>query len=68
MDDWINGSRSIHFFNITEENNKFEHYKFADEKSGGVSFGKVRDEFERDLDISDFTATDLQHEMIIIKE
>ena len=47
-------------FNITERNNKFEPYKFADSKSGNVSYGKVRDEIKRDLDISDITATDLQ--------
>ena len=51
-------------FNITEENNKFELYKFPDEKSGGISYTKVRDEIERDLDISDITATDLQDDII----
>ena len=33
-------------FNITEENIKFKLFKFPDEKSGGVSHIKVRDEFE----------------------
>ena len=47
-------------FNITEENNKFELYKLPDEKAGGVSYEKVRDEIEKDLNISDITATDLQ--------
>ena len=51
-------------FNITEENNKFQLYKFPDEKNGGVSCEKVRDETEKDLDISDITATDLQDEII----
>ena len=58
-------------FNITEENNKFELYKFPDEKAGGISYIKVRDEIERDLDIEDITAQDLQDEIIapiIIKE
>ena len=58
-------------FNITEENNKFKLYKFPDEKSGGVTYEKVRDEIERDLDIEDITAQDLQDEIIapiIIKE
>ena len=50
-------------FNTTEENNKFELYKFPDSKIGGVSYIKVRDEIERDLDISDITATDLQDEI-----
>ena len=51
-------------FNITEENNKFELYKFPDEKIGGISYEKVRDEIERDLDIVDITAADLQDEII----
>ena len=58
-------------FNITEENNKFELYKFPDEKAGGISYIKVRDGIERDLDNEDITAQDLQDEIIasiIIKE
>ena len=58
-------------FNITEENNKFELYKFPDEKAGGISYEKVRDEIERDLDIEDITAEDLQDDItgpIIIEE
>ena len=51
-------------FNITEQNNKFELYKFPDEKSGGISYIKVRDEIERDLDISEITAADLQDDII----
>ena len=51
-------------FNKTEQNNKFELYKFPEEKSGGVSYEKVRDEIERDLDISDVTAADLQDDLI----
>ena len=54
----------ISIFNITEENNNFELYKFPDSKIGGISYEKVRDEIERDLDISDITATDLQHDII----
>ena len=50
--------------NITEENNKFELYKFPDEKAGGVTYEKVRDEIEKDLDISDITAADLQDDII----
>ena len=59
------------FNNITEGNNKFELHKFPDEKSRGISYVKIRNEIERDLDISDITATDLQDEMlapILIKE
>ena len=51
-------------FNITEENNKFKLYKFPDEKRGGVSYIKVRDEIEKDLNISDITAADLQDDII----
>ena len=51
-------------FNITEENNKFEVYKFPDAKSGGVSYIKIRDEIEKDLDIEDIRAADLQDEII----
>ena len=35
-----------------------------DEKSGGVTYEKVRDEIEKDLDIEDITATDLQDDII----
>ena len=58
-------------FNITEENNKFELYKMPDDKIGGVTYEKVKDEIERDLDISDITTEDLQDDIIapiIIKE
>ena len=58
-------------FNITEYKNRFEFYNLPDEKSGGVSFEKAREEIEKDLDFSDITATDLQNEKIgpiIIKE
>ena len=50
--------------NITEQNNRLELYKFPEEKAGGVSDKKVGDEIEKDLDISDITATDLQHDII----
>ena len=54
----------ISTFNITEENNKFKFYKFPDEKAGGVTYAKVRDEIEKDLGIEDITAEDLQDEII----
>ena len=73
--DWMIGLTDLEIynsiFNITEENNKFKLYKFPDEKAGGISYIKVRDEIERDLDIEDITAQDLQDEIIapiIIKE
>ena len=66
LDDWINESRSIQFFfKITEQNNKLQLYNFPDQKPGGVSYEKVTDEIERDFDISDITATDLQDEIIV---
>ena len=65
MDDSFNRFRSNNsIYNITEENNKFELYIFPDEKAGGVTYEKVRCEIERDLDISDITATDLQDDLI----
>ena len=51
-------------FNITEENNKFKPYKFPDDKIGGVSYIKVRDEIEKDLGIEDITAEDLEDDII----
>ena len=51
-------------FNITGINNSFELYKFPDEKSGGVSYENVRDEIERDLDVSDIATIDLQDDII----
>ena len=50
-------------FNKTEENHKFELHKFPDEKAGGIS-NIVRDEIEKDLDIEDITAADLQDDII----
>ena len=51
-------------FNITEENKKFELYKFPNEEAGGISYTKVRNEIEKDMDISDITAVDLQDDII----
>ena len=66
--DWVVGLTSIEvyncIFNITEEKSKFKLHKFPDEKTGGVWYEKVRDEIERDLDISDVRATDLQKDII----
>ena len=66
--DWMLGLVDLEVYNsifiITEKNNKFDLYKFPDEKAGGISYIKVRDEIERDLDIEDITAADLQDEII----
>ena len=66
--DWMIGLTNLEvynsIFNITEENNKFDLYKFPDEKAGGVTYEKVRDEIEKDLDIEDITAEDLQDDII----
>ena len=74
-DNWMLGLTDLEVYNsifdITEENNKFKLYKFHDEKAGGITYTKVRDEIERDLDISDITDVDLQDVIlapIIIKE
>ena len=62
--DWMLGLTGLEVYNsifkITEENNKLKLYKFPDEKSGGISYIKVRDEIEKDLDISDITTSDLE--------
>ena len=66
--DWMIGLTDLEvynsIFNITEENNKFELYKFPDEKAGGITYEKVRDEIEKDLGIEDITAADLQDDII----
>ena len=73
--DWMIGLTDLEvynsIFNITEENNKLQIYKYPEDKSGGVTYEKVRDEIEKDLDIEDITASDLQDDIIapiIIKE
>ena len=67
-DTWMIGLTGLEvynsIFNITEENNKFELYKFPAEKAGGVTYIKVRDEIEQDLGIEDIKAADLQDEII----
>ena len=66
--DWMIGLTDLEvynsIFNITEENNKFQLYKFPDEKIGGITYTKVRDEIERDLDISDIKDEDLKDDII----
>ena len=65
---WMIGLTDLEVYNsifdITEENNKFKLYKFSYEKGGGITYEKVRDEIEKDLDIEDITAADLQDEII----
>ena len=66
--DWMIGLTDLEvynsIFNITEENIKFELYKFPDDKIDGVTYEKVKGEIERDLDISDITPKDLQDDII----
>ena len=66
--DWMLGLTDLEvynsIFNITEENNKFDLYKFPDHRAGGITYEKVRDEIEKDLDFGDITATDLQDDII----
>ena len=73
--DWMIGLVDIEvynsIFNINTLNNKLKLYKFLDEKAGGVSYEKVRDEIEKDLDVTVITAADLQYDIlgpIIIEE
>ena len=66
-EDWMLGLIGLEIYNFIfniEKNNKLQLYNFPDEKSGGVSYTKVRDEIERDLDISVITAADLQDDII----
>ena len=51
-------------FNINTTINKFKLYKFPEEKIGGISYTKVRDEIEKQLDISDITAAVLEDDII----
>ena len=51
------------FSNITEENNKFELFKFLDEKKCSSSYEKVGIEIEKDLEITDIKATDLKNDI-----
>ena len=50
-EDWMLGLVDLEVykstFNITEQNNKLQIYKFLDEKTGGVSYEKVIDEIEK---------------------
>ena len=65
---WMIGLTNLAVYNsisnITAENNKFKLYNIPDEKSGGVTYEKVRVEIEKDLDIEDITAAELQDEII----
>ena len=53
-DDWMLGLIDLNVYNyifdIREEHNKFEFYIFPDEKMGRVSYEKVTDEIEKDLE------------------
>ena len=66
--DWMIGLTDLEvynsIFNLTEKNNQFKLYKFPDEKAGGVTYEKVRDEIEKDLGIKDITAIDLEDDII----
>ena len=66
--DWMIGLTDLEvfnsIFNITGEKNKFEFYKFPDKKAGGISYTKIKDAIEKDLDIEDITAEDSQDDII----
>ena len=65
---WMIGLTDLEVYssvsNITEENSNLQIYKFPENKIGGIPYTKVRDEIERDLDISDITDEDLQDDII----
>ena len=65
---WMVGLTSLEVhnsvFEITQENSNFELYKFPDSKNGGISYEKVRDEIEKDLEMSYTTATNLQDKIL----
>ena len=50
-------------FNITEGINKFQLCTFPVSKKRFVTYQKFKDEIEKDLDVSDVTATDLQEKI-----
>ena len=64
---WLIGRTSlevnISIFEITRENNKFEVYLFPESEIDGISFKKIRDEIEKDVEISDTKAADIQDEI-----
>ena len=66
--DWMIGLTDLEvynsIFNITTTNNKFEIYDFPDEKFGGISYEKIRDDIEKDLEFSHIAATDLQDDIV----
>ena len=61
-EDWMIGLTDLQVynstFNITEENIQFKPNNFLDSKLGAVSYEKVRDDIEKELDILDITDTD----------
>ena len=65
---WMVGLTSLELYNylhnISGHNNKFELYIFPESKIGGILHENVRDDIEKDLDISDITPTDLQAQII----
>ena len=67
-EDWMIGLLDLEvynsIFNITKENSKFELNKLPYEKAGGISYEKVRDDIEKDSEIPNITASDLQDEIM----
>ena len=53
----------ISLFNLHTTNNKFKVHKFPDSKLGNFSSEKVKDEIEKELDISGITDADSQDEI-----
>ena len=67
-ENWMFGLVDLEVYNtlfiVTENNNELQIYNFPDGTADGVSYEKVRDEIEKDLDFSDITAIDLQDNII----
>ena len=63
MDDRCNLEIKTSVFDITEKSNKFQLYKFPDLKLGVISYEKVRNENEKDLERTNITAADLQDDI-----
>ena len=65
LDGWINKFMVFNsIFLKTEGNYKFKVYLSPELKIGGYSYANVREEIEKDLEISDTTGTGLQDELI----
>ena len=61
MDGWVDGFRNIQFFNLTEDNNKFDFYT---DTFDVFSIEELRYELEKIFSVPDITPQHPQHEKI----